>query len=767
MTVQSVAIIFDDTLRPETTGVYCRRALRHLAEVRHFLPAEASQIPRAGFDLYLWIDDGLRSAVPSDLGPRAFWAIDTHVNFDGCLEQARHFDFVFAAQRDGAEQLRRHGIESAVWLPLACDPDVHRKMDVDKTTDVCFVGNLFPGPRADLVELIQKQFPNSFVGRRYFAEMAECYSASRIVFNRSIRNDVNMRVFEAAACGSLLLTNELRENSQEELFRDGVHLATYASAEELLDKIRYYLAHEGERERIAAAGRAEAIARHTYRQRMERLLNDAAKGWKPRTNAAAIPTRPPVSGCVALSPHTPAEATSELTPVRDASYFEFARPELLALIPASARRVLDVGCGAGRLGEALKARQPAEVVGIEFDEQAAAGAKSRLDRVLVGDVEKLQPDFAAGSFDAVICGDILEHLRDPRILIERVRTWLKPDGCLIASIPNVRHHSVVSSLLAGNWTYESAGLLDRDHVQFFTRREIEALFRRSGFTIRERRMVPGPGYDEWARRGCPGEVKVGRLQISNLPPDEAQEFFVYQYLVTATPIPRPQTQDGRRRDDSPCRMRFAQDFVTDFDQFDFFGPPFAFARFGDGERAICAGTPIVSQDGWSYDGKDSPLAAELNAALRYGPPDYYLGISDGCCDKASRDWYLERINVPLSQVTFANIFVNGNYRRFRELDLGGAAIVSCRGGDFTVPEDVLRTPFDSDALVERLLAVDRPILVSAGPAAAVVIHKYWRRAPRKQVIVDVGSAIDELTKGCKTRRYQVPGTRTYGLICRW
>ena len=63
--------------------------------------------------------------------------------------------------------------------------------------------------------------------------------------------------------------------------------------------------------------------------------------------------------------------------------------------------------------------------------------------------------------------------------------------------------------------------------------------------------------------------------------------------------------------------------------------------------------------------------------------------------------------------------------------------------------------------------MDRTILVSAGPAAAVIIHKYWTRAARKQVIVDVGSAIDEATKGRKTRRYQVPGTRTYGLICTW
>ena len=88
-------------------------------------------------------------------------------------------------------------------------------------------------------------------GRRFFEEMAQTYSASRTVFNRSIRNDVNMRVFEALACGSLLLTNDLRDNGEAELFQDDVHLATYTCPEELLDKARFYLRHGRARERIA------------------------------------------------------------------------------------------------------------------------------------------------------------------------------------------------------------------------------------------------------------------------------------------------------------------------------------------------------------------------------------------------------------------------------------------------------------------------------------------------------------------------------------
>jgi len=180
-----------------------------------------------------------------------------------------------------------------------------------------------------------------------------------------------------------------------------------------------------------------------------------------------------------VSPPQPTEATP------DPFYFGHVRPEVLALIPETARRVLDIGCGAGRLGEAIKQRQGANVSGIEFDARAAAAARQRLDQVWAGDVEQLDLKIPPGSFDAIVCADILEHLRDPVRLLRQSREWLAPGGSLIASIPNVRHHSVVRSLLQGNWTYESAGLLDRTHLRFFTRREIEKLFYRAGFAIGE------------------------------------------------------------------------------------------------------------------------------------------------------------------------------------------------------------------------------------------------------------------------------------------
>src|SRR5689334_7442704 len=116
-----VALLFDNSQRPETTGLYVRRAMGQLCEVEHFLPTEFEALGRGDhgrFDLYLAVDDGLDYRLPRALRPLAFWAIDTHVSFARVLMKAECCDQVFAAQKDGAERLRRGGIDSALWLPL-------------------------------------------------------------------------------------------------------------------------------------------------------------------------------------------------------------------------------------------------------------------------------------------------------------------------------------------------------------------------------------------------------------------------------------------------------------------------------------------------------------------------------------------------------------------------------------------------------------------------------------------------------------------------
>ena len=74
-----IAVVFDNQLRPETTGFYVCRAL-HSLDIEHVLPHELSRIPTGLFDFFLFVDDGLDYAIPSHIRPRADWAIDTHIS---------------------------------------------------------------------------------------------------------------------------------------------------------------------------------------------------------------------------------------------------------------------------------------------------------------------------------------------------------------------------------------------------------------------------------------------------------------------------------------------------------------------------------------------------------------------------------------------------------------------------------------------------------------------------------------------------------------
>ena len=226
--IRRVAIIYNDVPRPETTGGYVLRALQRLVTageleaVVHVLPGEIERLIAQPFDLYLVIDDGLGCALPADFCPWAYWTIDTHVDFEPRLVQARAFDFVFAAQKNGAERLRQAGIATARWLPLACDPEIHGKQEVAKQYDFAFVGNLFPGPRTELLERLRRKYRNVWIGNADFQEMARIHSAARRIFNCCIGGlrrdgDLNMRTFEALASGSPLIPNDLGENGQDSL----------------------------------------------------------------------------------------------------------------------------------------------------------------------------------------------------------------------------------------------------------------------------------------------------------------------------------------------------------------------------------------------------------------------------------------------------------------------------------------------------------------------------------------------------------------------
>ena len=227
-----------------------------------------------------------------------------------------------------------------------------------------------------------------------------------------------------------------------------------------------------------------------------------------------------------------------MTKTPDGFYEVNTRPhgsqmKLIGLVRAPGR-VLDVGCSTGYLAERLQQRG-ATVVGLEMDERAAGLACRFCEAVHVGNIETMDLPFEPESFDTIVCGDLIEHLRDPQAVLARLRPLLKPEGRLVLSTPNVANWAMRLGLLFGRFRYTDWGILDRTHTHLFTRKTLHECLESAGFRIVEfDYTVPVPVLStprvEALAHG------VGRLRPSLL---------AYQFVVAAIPVnEQPAGGDG-------------------------------------------------------------------------------------------------------------------------------------------------------------------------------------------------------------------------------
>lgn len=172
----------------------------------------------------------------------------------------------------------------------------------------------------------------------------------------------------------------------------------------------------------------------------------------------------------------------------NAAYYGHPRREMEPFVPADAAKLLDVGCGAGAFAATLRAARPdrrLEIWGVELDAGAAARATGAVDHVLAGDALERLAALPDAGFDCVVCNDVLEHLAEPAALLRQARRVLRPQGALVASVPNVRYFfNVVDLAVHGRWDYADEGILDRTHLRFFTRGSLRRLLEEEGFDVR-------------------------------------------------------------------------------------------------------------------------------------------------------------------------------------------------------------------------------------------------------------------------------------------
>jgi len=251
--------------------------------VVHLWPGQESD-KFGTFDLNVLVDHGEDAIqVPLDWkipSPNAYWVSDAHVDDGYRMRRAKQFDHVFVCQKRFIDEFVAGGVdrEKIHFLPHAAEPDVYKPYPSVEKYDWSFIGHLNNEDRINLIDRFTKELPNWYLGWRMpgcpgwnvLDDVARKFGKSKIILNESIKDDINMRTFEALACKRALVTEWLP--TLGDLFEDGKHLRMFRTADEALAITRELLVDEEKRNAMAQAGYDEVLSKHTYMHRAKEIL---------------------------------------------------------------------------------------------------------------------------------------------------------------------------------------------------------------------------------------------------------------------------------------------------------------------------------------------------------------------------------------------------------------------------------------------------------------------------------------------------------------
>lgn len=147
-------------------------------------------------------------------------------------------------------------------------------------------------------------------------------------------------------------------------------------------------------------------------------------------------------------------------------------------------RVLELGCATGYMGAYLRDHKRCRLIGVEQDAAMAEKARPHYERIIEGDLDSPETFNAIpGTFDIILCSNVLEHLRDPLALLKRLHSRLEARGRILVALPNIAHWSIRWQLLRGRFPYQRCGILDRTHLRFYTYETAQELLQEAGYQI--------------------------------------------------------------------------------------------------------------------------------------------------------------------------------------------------------------------------------------------------------------------------------------------
>lgn len=206
-------------------------------------------------------------------------------------------------------------------------------------------------------------------------------------------------------------------------------------------------------------------------------------------------------------------------------YFINSRYDLIQFIPKNDQnKILEIGAGTGAtLVEIKKQKLAKEVVGIELIQINDSYQNNKeINKFIIGNIEEINLDFPENYFDVIICADVIEHLNNPWDVTFKLRKYLKEDGILIASIPNIREIKTIFNIfLLGDFNYSKEGILDKTHLRFFCKKNIYKMFKIAEYGIID--IKPLFYFDKFSERRLFNLLTIKIFE----------NLLAYQYLVIA------------------------------------------------------------------------------------------------------------------------------------------------------------------------------------------------------------------------------------------
>jgi len=224
--------------------------------------------------------------------PLMLWCIDPHLNAHWHSAYARLFDLTCSTQKAWIPKIRQQGASDVRWLPWH-GRDIAWTAWEERPHGLAFVGRV-TGQRPArkwMIEFLEDKaaaFNPAIRQDLAHGEMMQLYQSSKIIPNESIFGEINFRLFEAASCGCLVLSQDLGEE-QEELFEPGREFDTYSHVADFGEKLSVYLENDRLAQTMGQAAHERIQAEHLPAHRVQRIIEyarDASRNRATGTDAA-------------------------------------------------------------------------------------------------------------------------------------------------------------------------------------------------------------------------------------------------------------------------------------------------------------------------------------------------------------------------------------------------------------------------------------------------------------------------------------------------